>query len=171
MSFDLRADVAEVPRKEGSEQFTLKLKLAREIKELRAAQEPDEKLIAEKEAELARETYTVEFAAVPRRRREEIYQESLDKFQAKPSFFAGHVDEGTQFKRNNFVRIALVASAATSMRKGDGDPLTDPDAIHDAIEFLHNDAPDQIFARLEKKVNEINAEEDEQDALNKSTDF
>jgi hypothetical protein len=170
MPFDLRADVAEVPRKQGFEHFTLNLKLAREVKELRAAEVVDEATLLAKEAELDASTYTVEFASVPRRRREDIYEESLEKFPPKPSLFANHVDEGTQFKRNNFVRIALVAAAAQAIEKN-GERLDDPAAIFDAIEFLHNEAPDQVFARLETKVNEINAEEDEQDALNKSADF
>lgn len=170
MPFDLRADVAEVPRATDTERFTLDLKLAREVKDLRAAADPDEALIASKEAELEQKTYTVAFASVPRRRREDIYEESLDKFPAKPTLFAGHVDEGTQFKRNNFVRISLVAAAVQSLSKN-GEVLDDPAAIFDAVEFLHNEAPDQIFELLERKANDVNKQEDEQDALHKSADF
>lgn len=171
MSFDLRADVAELPRTSGYETFTLALKLAREVKDLRAAEKPDEPLIAQKEAQLQKETYRVELSSVPRRRREDIYEKSLEEFPAKPSLFSGQVDELTAFRRNNFVRIALIAAATTAISKGGGEPLEDPDAIYDSIEFLHNEAPDQVFARIENKVNELNAEEDEQDALNKSADF
>jgi len=171
MAFDLRADVAEIPRKTDSHKFTFDLKLAKEVRELRAAEEIDDKLLSSKEAELAEKTYTAELASVPRRRREEIYEDSLDAFPAKPSFFGNQVDESTQFKRNNWVRIQLVAAAVQALVKGASDRLEDRDGILDAIEFIHNEAPDQIFASLEEKVNEINAEEDEQDALNKSADF
>lgn len=170
MPFDLRADVAEIPRKTTTVPFTLNLKLAREVKELRGAEELDEPLLAAKEAELEAATYTAALASVPRRRREEIYEDSLEKFQPKPSFFSGQVDEGTQFKRNIYVSIALVAAAVQSLTKN-GETLDDPEAIFQAIEFLHNEAPDQIFALLQAKVNEINNEEDEQDALHKSADF
>lgn len=170
MPFDLRADVAEVPRKQDTEEFVLNLKLLREVKELRAAEKVDEDLLAQKEAELKSETYTVEFASLPRRRREDIYEESLEKYIPKPSLFANHVDEQTQFKRNSFVRVSLVAAAAQAIVKN-GERLEDPEAIRDAIQFLHDEAPDHIFARLEAKVNEINRDEDEQDSLNKSADF
>jgi hypothetical protein len=170
MPFDLRADVAEIPRSTDTVDFTLKLKLAREVKELRAAEELDEDLLKAKEAELAAATYTAALASVPRRQREDIYEESLEKFQAKPSLFRDQVDELTQFKRNNFVRIGVVAAAVQSLTKN-GETLDDPAAIYDAIQFLHDEAPDQVFTLLEAKTLKLNTEEDEQDALHKSADF
>lgn len=171
MAFDLRADVAEIPRETDATKFTFDLKLAKEVRELRAAEKVDEALLAQKEADLAAATYVAELASVPRRRREDIYEESVTAFPAKLSLIQNHVDEGTQLKRNSFVRIELVTAATQSITKGGVDRLDDRAAIRDAIQFIYEEAPDQIWDILETKVSEMNKLEDEQDALNKSADF
>lgn len=168
-TFDIRDDIAEIPRvQEVEAPFTFAIALAHEVKELRAAAEPDEALIAAKEKELEAKTYKAMLVSVPRGRRQEIYEESLDKFVAKPSF-TGAVDEKTQFLRGNYARIAVVASSVLRLVNPAGE--TQDEQIFEAIETIFNEAPDQVFETIERRVQEVNTEEDEQDELRKSTDF
>jgi hypothetical protein len=172
--FDLRADLAEVPRADDNAYFTTNLALLAEVRKLRAAdsaEEGYEERLAVKEAELKAATYTVEMVSVPRRRKEEIYEEALDKFQAKLSFIANHVDEKTQFQRGNWARIAIVAAGVQRIISPSGAVQDDPESIFPTIEYLHDEAPDYIFEILEKKSQELNAEEDKQDDLHKEADF
>ena len=169
MAFDIRERIADLPVAQGIKvPFTFALKLAAEVRELRAAVEPDEDLIAAKEKDLEAQTYYAEIMSVPRGRREEIYQESLDLYPAKPSFTGG-VDEKTQFLRGNFVRVSIVSAAVIRLIDPSGD--VQEENIFEAIKTIHDDAPDQIFEILERRVGEINKEQDEQEELAKSTDF
>lgn len=169
MVFDLRERIAELPVVQGVKvPFTFALALAREVKELRAAPEPDEKLIAAKEKELEAQTYYAEMISVPRGRRHEIITESLDKFPAKASF-TGAVDEQTQFHRGNYSRVSLVAAGVLRLIDPNGE--VQEENIFEAIKVLHDEAPDQIFEVLERRGAELNKQQDEQEDLAKSTDF
>jgi len=181
-TFDLRADLAEIPfqgeGEEGNAYFTLKVKLLSEVRELRATlglatdfdkiAELQEKLEA-KEAELKANTYTVEMMAIPRRRREDIFEEALDKFPAKPSFIPNHVDEKTEFLRQSFVRVQMVAAATKRLISPKG--AVQEESILETIQHLHDAAPDFVFDILEKKTQELNVRGDAQEDLHKGADF
>ena len=170
--FDLRNDIAEVPAKNDEAYFTLNMKLLEKVRALRAAdsaEEGYEERLAAGEAELKAATYTVEMHSVPRRQREDLYEEAIEKFTPKLSFIVNQVDEKTEFQRGNFLRIAVVAAAITRIISPTG--AVQEDNILDTIEFLHDKAPDEIFTILENKVRELNAAGDEQEDLHKSADF
>lgn len=174
MPFDIRAAVAEVPESESAEEtptvdFTFEIKLAKKLKDARAAAEPDEGAIAALEAQLEAATYVAELISVPRRRREDIYSEALDKFPAKPSVFGQ--DEKANFLRGNYVRLAVTAAGIKKITDPRGEVNDTPEAVWDTIEYINAEAPDQIFERIERAVQVLNDEEDAQDALHKSADF
>lgn len=174
MAFDIRAAVADVPVTEQDEEsptaeFTFEIKLAKRLKDLRAAKDLDEGAIAAAEAQLKEKTYVADLISVPRGRREDIYADSLDKYPAKPSVFGQ--DEKANFLRGNYVRMAIVAAAVTKITDPQGEVLDTPEQIEDAIKFIHDEAPDQVFEVIERRVRELNDKEDAQDALHKSADF
>lgn len=169
MAWDLRNDLAEVPSDEDNAYFTTNVKLLKEVRELRAAADVDTDLLERKEKELKAATYTVEMMSVPRRRRNDIYEESLDKFQAKLSLLPNQVDDKTQFQRGNYVRIAVVAAGIKRIISPNGD--AQEEGIADTVQYLYDEAPGFIFDILEKKAEELNAKQDEQDDLHQSADF
>ena len=170
MPFDIRADIAEIPREtEQVSEFTFEIALAKKVKDLRAAPELDEAAIAEAETQLKAATYVAQIHSVPRGQREDIYAESLDKFPAKPSVFGQ--DEKANFLRGNFVRVAIVAAAIDKITNPKGEVNDTEELILATVEYLHNEAPDQIFAKIERDVNALNEKEDAQDVLHKSADF
>lgn len=167
-AFDLREDVAGIPRATGTAPFTFNIKLAQEVKAMRAAADVDEELLADKEAELEAGSYTAHIESVTRERRQEIYEESLDKFVAKPDLM-GRIDDKTQFLRGNFVRISVVSAAITKLVNPEG--LEQDEDIEATVQFIHDKAPDQIFEAIERAIQKLNDEEDAQDELHKSADF
>lgn len=174
MPFDIRAAVAEAPITESAEEqptvsFTFEVKLAKKVKDLRAAAEPDEGAIAAAEAQLAEKTYVADLMSVPRGRREDIITEALDAHPAKPSVFGQ--DEKAQFLRGNYMRVAVVAAAIKKITDPNGEVLDTEEQIKDAVQFIHDEAPDQVFETIERAVKVLNDDEDAQDVLHKSADF
>lgn len=165
MDFDIRNAIAEITTETDEVQFTFDLKLAAKVKHLRAGD--DEEALAAAEAELEKKTYRATVVAVPRRQRQDIYEQSLEEFPS--STFTGRPDEKTLFKRNNYVRVHVAAAAITEIIDPAGN--VQKDAILEAIQMIHDQAPDQIFEVIERKVNEVNDAEDAQDALHKDADF
>lgn len=165
-SFDLRQIAAEVPLAEGEVYFTFELALAKKVRELRAGE--DEEALAAAEAELKAKTFKAELMSVPRRRREDIYEASLQEIKGDRDFL-GRVTELTEFQRGNYVRKHMVAAALVRIVSPESG--AQEDNLYEAVEYIHDKAPDQIFETLERKVKELNAIEDEQTELNKSTDF
>jgi hypothetical protein len=181
-TFDLRADLAEIPYEDPDDDnnayFSMNVKLVKEVRELRRQHllttdldeiaELESKLKA-KEADLKASRYTVEMMAVPRRRREDIYTEALDKFPSKPSFIPNHVDEKVEFQRQNFVRVQIVAAAVKRLINPKG--AVQEENILETIQYLHDEAPDFAFDILEKKAQELNTKGDAQEDLHKGADF
>lgn len=177
-TFDLRADLAEVPLAEGNAYFTTNFKLLDEVRDLRRQHEVagDPEVVAEverkleaKEADLKAASYTVEMMAVPRRRREDIFEEALDKFPAKPSFIPNFVEEKVEFLRQNFVRTQIVAAGVKRIINPQGD--VQEEDILATVQYLHDEAPDAIFDILETKSQELNVKGDAQADLHKDADF
>lgn len=167
-AFDLREDVAGIPRTSDTVPFTFNIKLAQEVKRLRGDAEVDEDVLAAKEAELEAGSYVAHLESVSRERRQEIYEESLDKFVAKPDLM-GRIDDKTSFLRGNYVRVHTLAAAVTKLVNPEG--LEQDEDIAETIQFIHDKAPDQVFEVIERKSHELNDEEDAQDELHKSADF
>lgn len=165
-TFDLRERVAEVPSEQEEYKFTFEIALAEKVRKLRAGD--DEQALADAEEELANNTYVAKMMSVPRRRRQDIYEESLEKFRADRDFL-GRIDELTEFKRSNYLRIGIVAAAIVEFRDPKGN--VQDDNLFDVVQFIHDKAPDQIFEGLESKSKELNAKADEQEELNKAADF
>lgn len=165
-TFDIRAAVAEIPISQDRYKFTFDLALAKKVRELRA--EGDEEALADAEKALEAKTYVAEMVGVPKRRREDIYTKSLELFPGTRDFL-GRVDEVTEYKRGNYVRTRIVSAGIVRILSPEGG--VQDENLDEVIEYIHDEAPDQIFAGLEKKIQEINAADDEQDALNKSADF
>ena len=165
MDFDIRNAIAEISTETDRVEFTFDLKLAAKVKRLRAGD--DEQALSEAEAELEKKTYRATVGPVPRRRRQDIYEKSLEEFPS--STFTGRPDEMTLFKRNNYVRVHVTEAAINEIIDPAGN--VQKDAILEAIQMIHDQAPDQIFEVIERKVNELNDAEDAQDALRKDADF
>lgn len=165
-TFDIREAIAEIPVEEATVDFTFDLKLAKRVKELRAGD--DEAALIEAENALALKTYTAELMSVPKRRRHDIYEESLEKLPATRDFL-GRVDEKTEFERGNFVRVSVVAAAIKRIVSPESGVIEEN--LFEAVKEIHDNAPEQIFNSIERKVQELNNAEDEQDALHKSADF
>ena len=165
MDWDIRHDIAEIPTKRDEVKFTFDLALAHKVKELRAGD--DEKALAEAEKALEAKTYRAELVAVPRRQRQDIYEKSLEEYPS--SVLTGRPDEKTMFKRNNYVRVQLIAAGVVRIHRPTGE--VQEEDILEAIQMIHDEAPDQIFETIENKVNELNEAQDEQDALHKDADF
>ncbi len=165
-TFDIRQAIAEIPSEAEDYRFTFDLKLARKVRELRAGD--DEEALAAAEAELKSKTYTAEMMSVPRRRRDDIYEESIEKFPGNRDFL-GRVDEKTNFQRGTYARIAIVAAAIKRIVSPDSG--VQDENMFEVVEYIHDNAPDQIFEGLETKTKELNDTADEQEELNKSADF
>lgn len=175
MPFDIRTAVAEIPQSETEYEkptvaFTFDLKLAHRLKELRAAEDLDEGAIAATEAQLAERTYVADLQSVPRRRRQDLVTEALDKYSARPSAF-GQPDQKAEFLRGQFIRLETVIAAVKAVHAPDGNVNDTEDSVRATIEYIHDEAPDQIFDVIERAVQELNDKEDEQDALQKTADF
>jgi hypothetical protein len=169
MPFDIISEIAEIPTETETVPFTFEIKLARKVKELRAAEKPDEAAIAAAEAELDAKSYHAEIHAVPRGQREDIYAAALDAISAKPTMFGQ--DEKAQFERGRYVRVHVTAAAISSITNPKGEANDTEETILATVQYIHDKAPDQIFAAIERAVNKLNDEKDEQDALHKSADF
>jgi hypothetical protein len=182
-TFDLRADIAEIPYQgdgdDNKAYFTMNFKLLDEVRTLRrehANADPAlddlaglERRLEAKEADLKASTYTVEMMAVPRRRREDIYEEALDKFPAKVSFIPNQVDPKIEFQRGNYARVQVVAAGVMRIVNPQG--AVQEENLTETVQYLHDEAPDAIFEILEKKGAELNALGDAQEDLHKSADF
>lgn len=165
-TFDIREAIAEIPAQRETYKFTFDLALAKKVRELRGGN--DEEALADAEEALEAATYVVELVSSPKRRREDIYTDSIAKFPGVRDLM-GRIDETTQFKRGRYVRTHLVAASIVKIVSPEGG--VQDDGLEEAIEFIYDNAPDQIFTGIENKVQALNDAEDEQDALNKSADF
>lgn len=165
-TFDIRSAVAEIPAIQDTYRFTFDLALAKKVRELRGGD--DEDALADAEEALDAKTYRAEMVSVPKRRREDIYTKAIELFPGTRDFL-GRVDEVTEFKRGNYVRTRIVAAGIVRLLDPNGG--VQDENLDEVIEYIHDNAPDQIFAGLEAKVQAMNAAEDEQSELNKSADF
>ena len=169
MPFDIISDVAEIPTEFETVPFTFEIKLARKVKELRAAEKLDEAALATAEDELEKASYHAEIHWVPRGQREDIYADALDAISAKPTMFGQ--DEKAQFERGRYVRVHVIAAAISKITNPKGEVNDTEETILATVQYIHDKAPDQIFATIERAVNKLNEDKDEQDALHKSADF
>ncbi len=169
MPFDIISDVAEIPTETDTVPFTFEIKLARKLKALRAAEKLDEDAIAAAEAELEKASYHAEIHSVPRGQREDIYAEALDAISAKPTMFGQ--DQKAEFDRGRYVRVHIIAAAISSITNPKGEVNDTEETILATVQYIHDKAPDQVFAAIERGVNKLNDEQDEQDALHKTADF
>jgi hypothetical protein len=169
MAFDIITEIAEIPTDVETVPFTFEIKLAHKVKQLRAAEDLDEAAVAEAEAELDKASYHAQIHSVPRGQREDIYAAALDAISAKPTMFGE--DEKAQFNRGRYVRVHVVAAAISSITNPKGEVNDTEETILATVQTIHDKAPDQIFAALERAVNKLNEDKDEQDALHKTADF
>lgn len=171
VTFDIRNEVAEIPAKGLTEvPFVINIGLAQEVKALRGQADVDEDVLLAKEKELDAATYVAYVTSLPRRQREDIYTRALTEFVPKPSLLNAR-DEKAEYLRGNFVQVQVVAAAIKKIESPTGGVQDEEAAILDTVQYLHDEAPDQVFEALKRAVDEANSIQDAQDALVRNTDF